>query len=129
MGGLDTGNKEREPDQALEEEIMNTATLNALHKSIKHWQRLATGKARAREEVYATDCALCKMFLINRPEEVACQGCPVMVKTGLWHCQNTPYNQAEDRFHDDGKRSKTFKAAAEVQLAFLKSLLPAEIKP
>lgn len=98
---------------------MNADTLRALKCSIAHWSRLASGKRRRRESTGPSNCALCAMFIEN-----ACEGCPVMGKTGLTFCRGTPYADAELAASAYGFNSRSFKIAAREELEFLQALLP-----
>ena len=96
-------------------------TLAALKGSIEKWERIVAGTGR---DYGANNCALCDRF-------PSCIGCPVMEKTGLPSCENSPYDDwrmaggccAETADTPDLKR------LAEAELAFLKSLLPEDAAP
>ena len=96
---------------------MTPETSQALEDSIAHWERLVAGAKQEDETIYSSSCALCKLFLKNR-----CIGCPVMVKTGLPVCRNTPWNDCDEVLDQYGYNSPEFRAAAAEQLEFLKSL-------
>ncbi len=95
------------------------ATLKSLKQSIAHWKRLATGKRREGERVGVADCALCKLFFYKD-----CVGCPVAQKVNRIGCSDTPYKEADRTYYFYGPDSNEFKQAAQVELNFLKSLLP-----
>lgn len=99
---------------------MNPTTLKALKQSIAHWNRLATGRRRNGETVGASQCALCQLFLYMRD----CKGCPVAEKVNRSGCELTPYMDAVNALCAHGHDSPEFKAAAKVELEFLRSLLP-----
>lgn len=103
---------------------MSPKTLKALKLSIAHWKRLATGTEKKGEMPHADDCALCKLFWTDN----GCKDCPVAAKTGLNYCIGTPYLAAikawRARFR--GIEGAIFLAAAQKELEFLESLLPAE---
>lgn len=104
---------------------MNAKTLKALKLTVAHWTRLATGKRRKNESIYAENCALCKMFLVKYDcSKEECLGCPVAENTGHQFCQRTPWYNAKDAKNEFGIKSVIFKSAAKKQLAFLTSLLP-----
>lgn len=102
---------------------MSGKTLKALKASIAHWKRLADGKARKDERVGRRFCALCKLFNSDTKLE-QCVGCPVMLKTGRSGCVSTPYSTANNYFSAYGSKHKIFRAASELELEFLQSLLP-----
>ena len=104
---------------------MTAETLQALQESIEHWERLANGTRKEGETIYGEDCALCALFYTGEED---CVGCPVAEQTGKPECHGTPWLQAMDALRK-GYGSDEFKAAARVQLEFLKSLLPAEAAP
>lgn len=94
----------------------------ALLKSIEHWTRLATANRKPNEALGPHDCALCKLFWSN----INCDGCPIKEHTGASGCAFTPYGNAEEAADSYGLDSPEFLAAAQVELDFLKSLLPSE---
>lgn len=100
---------------------MPPETLAALKKSIEHWERLATSTAEDGEGVMSSSCPLCRLFL-----DKACGGCPVPKKTGRALCSRTPWAYAHAAYMEDGKNSPQFRAAAQKELEFLRSLLPQE---
>jgi hypothetical protein len=103
---------------------MNAVARKALKASIAHWQRMALGKRNEDEAPSSEQCALCLTFQITTEDGPDCPGCPILQHTGLPLCHNTPYQQANNAWHDCGPDSAQFKAAAAVELDFLRSLLP-----
>jgi hypothetical protein len=99
---------------------MPARTLAALKASIQHWQRLSTGKRHPGEDIGGDNCALCHLFWFDR----GCRGCPVSAKTGFSDCEGTPYGNTSRARHRHGLDSPQFRAAAKLELAFLRSLLP-----
>lgn len=106
--------------------MMPKKTLTALKQSIAHWERHANGKARKKEEIYAQDCALCKIFYKRIDDQkICCAGCPVRQKTGKPICQGSPWMDARANWRlTMGEQSPAFHAAAMKMVNFLKSLLP-----
>ena len=98
---------------------MDAETRKALHKAIVHWERMHDLGSASREAPTATACALCQKFL--GISEV-CKKCPVMEKTGFIRCLNTPYRRAVRMYQLYGIGSPEFKAAAQDEINFLKSL-------
>lgn len=108
---------------------MDDATIQALQKSIDHWQRFADGTSAPTERPYASHCALCQRFFDVWDDEgnrLSCTSCPVFLTTGQEECGGSPYEDARDAFVNHGKESIEFRAAAALELAFLKSLMPPE---
>ena len=108
---------------------MDNVVIEALRESIKHWERLSTGKRRPSENVGRCDCSLCSLF--NRediPYQFKCLDCPVYQHTGQMFCEGTPFIRAqeiaEDCEKDEPLDTAEFKEAAAEELEFLKSLLP-----
>ena len=97
---------------------------DALIKSIQKWQDIVDGKNTDAPD--SKNCPLCEVFYGTYPKQ--CIGCPVMKRTGISQCQNTPYNAAWRRW-DEFKINKTEESrlayieAAKLELDFLKSLL------
>jgi hypothetical protein len=102
---------------------MKPETLAALKESIKHWERLATGKRKENESIFYPDCALCSLFYHNEP---ACVGCPVMEATGKEYCQDSPWLEVRRAYENYGHDPLRFYKTATRELEFLKSLLPKE---
>lgn len=107
---------------------MKPSTLKDLKRSIAHWLRMATGKAKFGEVPTGNQCALCIRFLNNTDYDKACDGCPVRQRTGSVLCMRTPYRAAHKAFVEFGKHSAQFKEAAKKELKFLRSLLPKKKK-
>lgn len=125
---------------------MDAKTLEALKASIAKWEMNAeTAKAGLETGSpiewggYASKgviglgirgCPLCSLFFEN-----ACKGCPVMEKTGRNACTGTPYETVVDAVerqedpnqeYDEFPSSAELVSACEAEVAFLRSLLPAE---
>ncbi len=100
-------------------------TAEALQASVKHWQRLAAGKAGPKETVFSKDCPLCEKFLMRRRVEKQCVGCPIFERTGAKYCNLSPWVEASEATYA-GYNTKVFKAAAGKMVLFLKSL---KVKP
>lgn len=90
---------------------------DALIKSIQKWQDIVDGKNT--DEPTRFNCPLCSVYY-----PTYCIGCPVMNRTGVNKCQNTPYDAAWIRW-DEFKINKTeaYIESAKLELDFLKSLL------
>ena len=100
---------------------MNNEALTALKESIAHWERNATGKF---DGMGPEHCNLCQLFIGDR-----CEGCPVFESTERPFCIDTPYEALDVLFDEiefsiGSETSPDFKALAQDELAFLKSLLP-----
>lgn len=120
---------------------MDAKTLEALKASIAKWEMnvetakdgLQTGNPirwspyGAAEGVIGLGpkaCPLCRMFF-----KEYCHGCPVTLATGIKFCTDTPYPSVSDAtpdHKDDFLSSAELVAACEAEVAFLRSLLPAE---
>ena len=113
---------------------MNAETLEALKGSIEHWERLVDFENNPFEEPFSDQCALCAMFFgpCEKPDDregnERCRGCPVFLKTGKILCRKTPYPNAALFFNYRFRDGATFKRHAEMELEFLKSLLPEDDK-
>lgn len=95
---------------------------SALEESIAHWERLAAGTQAADETVSSYSCALCReFFAVNR----RCDGCPVDDRTGAGCTDDSPWLEAYWSANHYGINSPEFRAAAQRELDFLKSLRPA----
>lgn len=106
---------------------MDRRTLTALKASIKHWEENVAATSPEDASVRASDCALCMRFY---EQHGVCDGCPVMEKTGKELCKKTPFTRtinALDAWRWGATGAK-FRAAAQAELDFLRSLLP-EAKP
>lgn len=98
---------------------MNKKTLKALNESIEKWTRHMNVDLEYLDQFYLgpEECPLCQLFWHND-----CQGCPVFERTGLYGCENTPF---DDAYHCAAMNDlKAFKKAAQEEVNFLKSLLP-----
>lgn len=101
---------------------MNETTLKALRGSIRKWEAIVAG---TREDHGWADCPLCALFHphfneANSYRGNTCAGCPVMARTGLRYCMDTPYWHYVDATDDEEAMAE----AAKAELDFLKSLLP-----
>jgi hypothetical protein len=99
---------------------MNAKTLKALKASIKSWEERAAGTYTGKDGT--PGCALCLLFHSAHNNGNGCAGCPVMERTELKYCCDTPvddYELAERR-----GRTADMRLAAKAEVAFLKSLLP-----
>lgn len=104
---------------------MNKKTLAALKGSIEKWEKIVAGTGG---DDGADNCPLCQLFNNDETEEM-CAGCPVAKKTGLDGCSGTPYPDWGEHFRGILRYpfvadTKEKVAAAEAELAFLRSLLP-----
>lgn len=105
---------------------MDDKTLDALKRSIAKWESNAVAKKPKDYLTGASSCPLCMLFFSLR-----CEGCPVMEKAGTPYCRDTPYGKAEAArkyWFYTGKRDAAHvaHAAAREEVAFLRSLQPAE---
>lgn len=100
-----------------------------LQDSIDHWERLATGKRQPGETPGAFSCALCARWL-RYDCDAGDDRCPIYQATGRRGCKRTPYTAAARAWERHGAESPEFRAAATVELAFLRDLLArAKAKP
>lgn len=101
---------------------MDPMTREALEASIKHWEENVSAKTVRAASTGARECALCQLFL-----EGSCKRCPVFERTGQPACRETPYDAASKAYVKwclgNGTR-RAFRAAAQAELDFLRSLLP-----
>ena len=97
---------------------MTPEALEALKKSIEHWERLASGTAREGEGIRSKSCPLCALYVQN-----FCQGCPVAEQTIATGCAGTPWRGASDAHSEFGQNSAQFHFAAIAELDFLRSIL------
>lgn len=122
---------------------MDTKTLEALNASIAKWEvNVETARVSLRDgsTIIEGDCAkegvigmgekgcpLCILFI-----EQGCLGCPVSQKTGREFCCGTPFRSVENVLEGLSPSGSSFVAddafvsACEAEVAFLRSLLPAE---
>lgn len=98
------------------EHLLADDPLEALDLSIGHWQRLASGTSYSSEAPYSFDCALCHMFVDG---EGSCANCPIMRKTGVPDCEDTPWAAAARAYEQEGKGSRRFRDAAATMHQFL----------
>jgi len=98
---------------------MDEATLRALRGSIAKWRRVVNCEEGTSYALEWRTCPLCVEFY-SMAEEQCCNGCPVMKRTGLSHCRGTPYASFSKALDNPTRLI----AAAEAELAFLRSLLP-----
>lgn len=110
---------------------MDAKTLEALKKSIAHWEENVEAKTPDTVSTSAVDCALCGLFVAH-----GCRGCPVAEETGEIHCDGSPYDyawEANQKWRlsnsspeDEVVLHTSFRAAAQAEVDFLRSLLPRE---
>lgn len=111
---------------------MDSRTLKALNASIAEWKKNAEATKTSDVLLGVADCPLCNLFWkLDRGE--SCVGCPVFSQ-GHFRCDGTPYDDAEQRYSewdDEGidEYREAFCAAAQDEVDFLRSLLPAEAAP
>lgn len=116
------GNTVNDDPASRTEDTMPPRTLEALRGSIEKWERVVSTGANGNRW---SDCPLCDRFI-----DIDCRGCPVAAATGQKGCRGSPYT-AYKRLYDLSSSSEPGKspeviAAAQDELAFLKSLLPSE---
>lgn len=99
---------------------MNRKTKRALLGSIANWESAALG---VRIMGAVADCVLCELFLLNTSGS-ACKGCPVREATGKHGCRNTPYNEYTKLVRHLGCENRSVMAQAQLEVDFLKGLLP-----
>jgi len=97
---------------------MDARTLKALKASIAKWERNAVIENTDDATMGPVDCPLCVLFHLN-----GCVDCPVFSE-GHYQCDGTPYDAAYSAWRND--KLTDFLDAAREEVAFLKSLLPAE---
>lgn len=92
----------------------------AIDAAIEKWKTIAQA-IKLTEQVIESGgrntCPLCKLYF-----EDDCQDCPVMQKTGRWHCIKTPamqYENVEEKGWEGWKRALKY---AEREVTFLESL-------
>lgn len=115
---------------------MHPETLKALQGSIKKWERIVACEG---QDSGSTNCDLCQTFIMHREVENQCIGCPVHKKTRQILCGGSPYIKWLDHcrryldytvpkalksFRPRSPERKEAKRLAQVELDFLKSLLP-----
>jgi hypothetical protein len=107
---------------------MKPETLEALKASIEKWERNVEATRFSDVLLGASYCPLCNLFY-RVMESEPCKGCPVAVKTGEPYCGRTPYEWVVDIYEAWIMRAATveqWQEAAQVEVDFLKSLLPVE---
>jgi hypothetical protein len=88
--------------------IVTARALKALQGSVKHWERLVSGKDKYMGPDH---CPLCGQF---NTAKLRCKGCPIATDTQEGYCHGTPYYGAV------GLRTK---AAMRKELSYLRKLL------
>ena len=104
---------------------MSPETLTALKASIKHWEENVAAETPDKASSQPEDCALCSAFAFGSRHE--CTGCPVRDRTKQSCCEGSPYVDADyflKRWGRDAEYKTAFRAAAQAELDFLRSLLP-----
>lgn len=107
---------------------MKKVTLKALQGSIEKWEAIVAGTGA---DYAVENCPLCTRFY-DREDDRSCvigrEKCPVYKRTGLPRCMESPYDKWSRLTVENAKprRAETKKqiAAAQAELAFLRSLLP-----
>lgn len=93
---------------------MKAHTLKALQGSIAKWEAIVAGTG---EDDGVDNCPLCLLFHPDKnPGKRNCGGCPVQKATGKAFCNGSPYRECFPNYEERAQR----------ELAFLKSLLPAQ---
>lgn len=100
----------------------------AILASIAHWERMRDNLSYG-ERPDGKNCPLCQRAFENN--QVNCEKCPVMRKTGLRGCYGTPWSDAHLAYIDafaasPAKRKaalEVWKKAAQAEIEFLRSLL------
>lgn len=104
---------------------MNAETLKALHGSIEKWERIASGEG---VDDGTQNCPLCQLFNAPVGRNLNCAGCPVLAKTGVAKCDDTPYTNWIKLFDKEcwPLRADTDekREVASAELEFLRGLLP-----
>lgn len=119
---------------------MKAETIVALKKSIKHWNEICklikmnlgvnyfkttggngvTIKSKLVFRYGANQCALCTLH--NKDSD--CKACPVKRKTRNTGCCDSPWSTFAARISNSSQLQQKHLHAAEIERAFLKSLLP-----
>lgn len=113
------------------EMTMNEVTLAALKASIAHWEKNLAAESPDDVRLGPRYCALCEAF----PQ--SCAGCPVAARTGVKGCRETPYGRACAAFNEwdsavtngspnHAEKATAWRAAAQAEIDFLRSLMPEE---
>lgn len=97
----------------------------AIRESIAHWVRMRdmTDFSNPKEEPYANDCPLCKLYLFD-----SCQDCDIYIKTGRTDCKFSEYANAIRAwgrlFTGTWSRRLEWSYRSQLMINFLESLLP-----
>jgi hypothetical protein len=117
-------------ENVAESSPMDAETLEALRGSIAKWEGIVNG---SEVDKGCGNCPLCSKF-VNATGD--CDGCPVYELSGQQACSGTPYERWHrvnpwPNKHPEWRAAKTKQhlAAAQAELEFLKSLLPAGVEP
>lgn len=112
---------------------MDARTLEALIAEIALWEENRNAKRLADVRLGTKNGALCDVFY-RAPW--TCSGCPVAEKTGMPGCAGSPYQRADRALiawvgavfddRDATAAHAAWVAAAQAEIDFLRSLLPAE---
>ena len=112
---------------------MNAETLAALKASIAKWEKNVRVRKADNVKAGVFECHLCELFnSLETPFGEECVGCPVGAHTGSKFCSGTPYDAALyalrnwdqcDSENIPASRN-AFRAAAQAEVDFLRSLLP-----
>ena len=102
---------------------MTPVAEKALRASIAHWERNVAAETPDEAGIGSRHCRLCAEYTAG-----GCIGCPVSIKTGHMLCAGSPYDTTVIalpawRLQPTSMRVE-WKAAAQAELDFLKSLLP-----
>lgn len=97
---------------------MDTKTLEALRGSIHKWEKIVAGTG---EDLGCKNCPLCQLFHTTSDIDQLCDNCPVFENTKERFCGGSPYIEYADA---NSKEDKDI--AAQAELDFLRSLLPAD---
>lgn len=107
---------------------MKKATITALKKSIKVWERRAAGENIQPNQA---NCPLCvrfdpSRFIFECHIKSTGERCPVYAKTGRRQCKGSNYFAFASYWEiiANKPKSKRLKALAQKEVDFLKSLLP-----
>ena len=110
---------------------MNRRTGTALDGSIKHWLENVEAKCPSQIKTGSAYCDLCHLFWSE-----GCRGCPVMTRTGVTKCYNSPFDAADEALEawlackaatpEWHAARDVWREKAQAQLNFLISLRPAK---
>ena len=108
---------------------MDRRTRLALRDSVRNYERVTRlTDDESPPRFGARDCPLCHLYnaQVNSEvkEEDTCVGCPVMQKTGLIHCRETPYRRYSNAVMGEFEMSREIREAARAEAEFLASLAP-----